>query len=186
MLVVNLFAGPGTGKSTFATRLFSELKVADINSEYVSEYAKSVVWSGDLAKLSDQLYITAKQHQQLFRLNGKVDVAVSDSPLLLGVHYATPYYLGGTYTAMVRELFNQYDNLNIRLIRKKPYRAAGRLQTEEEARGIDRAVQIMLETENIPHITLDGTMDSIPEAIQIIKAALSSRNGSVSTSTYTA
>jgi broad-specificity NMP kinase len=43
-LVVSLFAGPGVGKSTMATGIFSALKFKGIECEYVSEYAKNLVW----------------------------------------------------------------------------------------------------------------------------------------------
>ncbi len=37
---INLFAGPGAGKSTTATWLFSQLKIAGISIELTSEYVK--------------------------------------------------------------------------------------------------------------------------------------------------
>lgn len=41
-LVINFFGGPGCGKSTMASRLFSELKSKGVKCEYVTEYAKDV------------------------------------------------------------------------------------------------------------------------------------------------
>ena len=43
MIVVNLFAGPGSGKSTTCAGLFSKLKLAGIYCEMVLEYAKELV-----------------------------------------------------------------------------------------------------------------------------------------------
>lgn len=42
-IIVNLFAGPGAGKSTGAAYIFSKLKLAGIDCEYVSEFAKDKV-----------------------------------------------------------------------------------------------------------------------------------------------
>lgn len=43
MNVVNLFAGPGSGKSTTAAGIFYILKSEyNINCEYVSEYARYI------------------------------------------------------------------------------------------------------------------------------------------------
>ena len=39
-LLVNLYAGPGAGKSTGAAYIFAKLKMAGVDCEYVSEYAK--------------------------------------------------------------------------------------------------------------------------------------------------
>lgn len=173
LLVVNLFGGPGTGKSTYATRLFSELKMHGVNCEYVSEYAKDLVWDDDLAKLGDQLYVTAKQNRKLMRLIGKVDVAVSDAPLLLGLHYAPPEYLGNVYAALVRNLFADYNNLNIFLTRPpgKVYQPHGRCETEDEARQIDEALLQVLKRGEHPFHVLPATWDSLPAALQMIEDA---------------
>ena len=44
MLVVNLFAGPGRGKSVMSAEVFALLKKRGINCELIQEYAKSRVW----------------------------------------------------------------------------------------------------------------------------------------------
>jgi adenylylsulfate kinase-like enzyme len=41
--VINLFGGPGTGKSTLAAALFTDLKMKGINAELVTEFAKDLV-----------------------------------------------------------------------------------------------------------------------------------------------
>ena len=43
-LIVNLYGGPGCGKSTGAAYLFSKLKMAGVDAEYVPEFAKDKVW----------------------------------------------------------------------------------------------------------------------------------------------
>ena len=44
MIVVNLFAGPGSGKSTTCAGVFAKLKLAGVNCEMALEYAKDKVW----------------------------------------------------------------------------------------------------------------------------------------------
>lgn len=44
MLVINLFGGPSTGKSTTAAEIFVYLKKKKINCEYITEYAKDKTW----------------------------------------------------------------------------------------------------------------------------------------------
>ena len=96
-VVINLFGGPGLGKSTIASGLFYRMKVAGFQVESVTEYAKDVVWDQAPTKFSDQLYITAKQNRKLWRLQDQVEWIVSDSPLLLGLHYAPPDYFPQFY-----------------------------------------------------------------------------------------
>lgn len=49
-LYVNLYGGPGTGKSTGASYIFSKLKLAGVEAELVTEYAKDLVWEAQKAK----------------------------------------------------------------------------------------------------------------------------------------
>ena len=59
MKVINLFAGPGIGKSTTAAGVFWKMKTLGFKVELVTEFAKSLVYASDL-KLNDQLYVFAK------------------------------------------------------------------------------------------------------------------------------
>jgi tRNA uridine 5-carbamoylmethylation protein Kti12 len=51
-VIVNLYAGPGAGKTTCAWEIASRLKKENVSTEYVSEYAKELVWEGNLELLS--------------------------------------------------------------------------------------------------------------------------------------
>lgn len=53
MIVVNLFGAPGVGKSTGAARIFSNLKMAGINAELITEFAKDKVWEENKAVFND-------------------------------------------------------------------------------------------------------------------------------------
>lgn len=53
-LVINLFGGPGAGKSTFCASVFADLKWRDINCEMALEYAKDRVWEGSFNVLENQ------------------------------------------------------------------------------------------------------------------------------------
>lgn len=138
--IVNLYGGPGTGKSTTAADLFALMKWMNVNVELVGEYAKDVTWEGRDHLFKDQLYLLAKQNRRLQRLVGKVDYVVTDSPLLLNKAYVPEDYFPETYKRFVDDLFDSYDNVNVFLKRDKPYHQVGRRQTETEARAIDDQV----------------------------------------------
>ena len=78
MLVVNLFGAPGAGKSTGAAYIFSRLKLAGINAELVTEFAKDKVWEESKAVFQNQAYIFGKQYFRISRVQDKVDVVITD------------------------------------------------------------------------------------------------------------
>jgi nicotinamide riboside kinase len=132
MLVVNFFGAPCAGKSTAASGLHHELKKRYINCELAPEFAKEMVLSDTKALLDDQLLVFAQQNHRLFRLKNKVDIAICDSPLPLSVLYQ-PTGFWRSFPALVRELFESYDSLNIYIERNHPYDPRHRVQTEPEA-----------------------------------------------------
>lgn len=129
--IVNLYAGPGAGKSTTASLIFAEMKLRGYNVELVREYAKDLVWEyNTIPEHVSQLDIFTEQSKRQGILIGKVALIVTDSPLRLSTLYGTPLNL-------VEEEEKKYDSLNIEIVRTKPYQQAGRLQSEDEARKID-------------------------------------------------
>lgn len=85
--VINIYGGPGAGKSTAALQLVAELKKRGINADYVSEYAKELVYAKNFSKLDGSVQNQREIfHEQKSRLDVTlegVEVAVTDAPLLL-------------------------------------------------------------------------------------------------------
>jgi hypothetical protein len=159
-ILVNLFGGPGVSKSTTAAGIFSLLKIHDIDCEYVPEFAKDLVWEDRHKSLKNQLYIFAKQYHRLWRLNGVVDVIITDSPLLFTLVYANDNEMSN-FKPMVVQSYNSFNNLNYLLKRTKKYNPNGRYQDEEGAKKVDKQIIQMLEKYDIPHTELDGDFTAI-------------------------
>ncbi len=136
-LIVNLYGGPGTGKSSMAAAIFSKLKFKDVNCELVPEFAKEMVWEGRFDTLDNQLYITAKQYHRIHRVLGKVKVVITDSPILLGAVYSGDYCLG----ELIKSMHSKLDTYDIFLNRKKKYNPKGRYQSEGEAEALDPIIK---------------------------------------------
>lgn len=156
---INLFGGPGVGKSTTAAAIFVEMKRRNMNVELVTEVAKDFVWEGRMKTLDIQPYVTIKQFRNLYRLKGKVDYVISDSPILLGCIYADKYAptLPASYKQLIVDLHKQEldPSVNIVLERLFDYDSSGRYQSEEEALQLDRDIQNVLDSNNIPSIRWD-------------------------------
>ena len=149
MIVVNLFAGPGSGKSTTCAGVFAKLKLAGVNCEMALEYAKDKVWEESNKVLDDQIYVFGKQLHRIFRLKDKVDVVITDSPILLSIIYDKT---GNKYFSdLVLNQFNNFDNRNYFIERTTVYNPKGRLQTEDEAKEIDKILLDLLKDCNIKY-----------------------------------
>lgn len=168
-IIVNLFAGPGAGKSTGAAYIFSKLKLAGIDCEYVSEFAKDKVWEKNDEVFKNQFYITGKQSFKISRCFGKVDVIITDSPIALGALYA-PVEQPMLRAACLEE-FEKYHryNFNIFINRVKAYNPNGRNQTEGEAKEIDGKTSKFLEDNKIPYIKVDGNEKGYDQVVDLVK-----------------
>ena len=150
MKVINLFGGPGIGKSTMAAGIFYHLKRSGVNCEYVHEEAKEFTWEDRQTTIKCQPYIFAKQMRNLWRIQDKVDVAITDSPILLSLIYADDSW-PFSFEKYVIDQFLDFDNVNIVLTRKKEYSPIGRNQTQDQAKDIDENILYTLKRLNIPY-----------------------------------
>lgn len=158
-ICVNLFAGAGAGKSTCATGIFTLLKHHNINAEYVSEYAKDLAWEERLHIKRNDLDLFTEQAKRQFRLNGKVDVMITDSPILLSSVYQEP--LDELFHAMVMREFKKYNNLNFYIKRVKPYLRIGRAESFNGAKKIDVKVQTLLMDEQVQYEERFGDNETV-------------------------
>lgn len=160
-IVVNFTGGPGCGKSTMATHLFAELKWSGINCEYVSEYCKDKVWEESYKVLDSQIYVFGKQYHKLKRLEDKVDVIITDAPLIHSIIYNKED--GETFNELVLQTFNSFNNINYYIERKKPYNPKGRTQTLEQSKGIDGDIKTILDNHNVEYTIVPGVREQVIE-----------------------
>ncbi len=159
MIVINLFGGPGSGKSTVMAGLFYRLKRKHCNVELASEYAKDLVFSQTLDKIPQE-FIFAEQHRRLQILKDNVDYAISDCPLIL----SHMYYLRTTDPAKnknsaafldyVIATHKCYENFNVLLERPDVFTERGRVNTLEQSKEIDHQIVHLLSQHGFPFITL--------------------------------
>lgn len=172
-LIVNFIGAPGSGKSTLMSAVFAELKSMDVDCELVTEFAKDLVWDERTEDMKDEIYIFAKQNHRIFRVAGKVDVIVTDRPLILTVLYNNRY--GGKNIALnnlVLQEFNKYNNLNFLLDRTKKYNPVGRVQTEAESDDIAISIKAILNANDLKYIEMPGDMKYVNEIVNIIMSKI--------------
>lgn len=162
--VLNLYGGPGTGKSTVAAGVFYTLKMKyGINCEYVQEYAKDKAWEfSGVDKppkvMLAQEYIFANQMFRMRRLIGEVDLIISDSPIVIGLAYMKDDFELPSLRNVVSEAYDMFDNQDVFLIRNKPYNPKGRFQTEDQAKALDSTVMKILNdrSKHFRQVVADG------------------------------
>lgn len=145
---INFFGGPGCGKSTTASWLFSELKLRTISVEYVSEYVK--FWAYQKRKIHkyDQVYLFGKQMQDeyKFMVHGVKNI-VTDSPVLLAAAYAEvngAIEIARSMEEIIKVYDAEYPSLNILLNRGQKQYLGERYQTEDQARAADQLISSYL------------------------------------------
>lgn len=164
-VIVNLMGTPGAGKSTGCAYIFSKLKLAGVNVELITEFAKDKVWEKNQTALDDQLYIFGKQHYKIQRCIGKVDVIVTDSPLIHSVLYNNDKVLGEEFNNLVIKVFKSYNNMNYLINRTKPYNPIGRYQTETQADALKSSIMNILNKYNIKIREKNGDLQSYDEIV---------------------
>jgi len=174
MTNIQLFGGPGTGKSTTASGLFFKMKKMDYKVEYIQEYAKELSYGNDFTKLGDQVLILGEQHHRMHRLKDQVDFLIHDSPFVMGLSYLNddPHVPKDVYAQLITTMFKSYNNINIfleRNIDELTYQEYGRSQNLEQAIEKDTEIKKMLNDNNIPFITVKMGSKSIKKIMKIIK-----------------
>jgi len=167
-LIINCYGGPNAGKSTFSAGLFHKLKTLGVNCELVTEVAKDFTWEENWCALNNQFYTTANQLYRQDRLEGKVDIIITDSPILIGLFYYKPIAqaIDDAFKTLVLETYKRKNNLNILIERMHgKYQQAGRTQTLEQSKQIDNNIQTFLDKEQLPYITATKNRESIDAVI---------------------
>lgn len=175
-LIVNLLAEPGAGKSIAAAYIYSQLKMHGISTEYVTEFAKDKVWEQNEEVFKHQTYMFGKQHYKLARVVGKVDVIITDSPIILSAIYNESEVLGEEFNKVVLNVFNSYNNFNVLLKRDHPYENSGRNQNEKQANEIRKKLINKLDEYNIQYSGCTSSTDMYDTIIEIIKEKVGCRN----------
>jgi hypothetical protein len=161
MQVINLWGGPGCGKSTTAAGLFSLMKMRGHKVELVTEYAKDLTYEQDWDMLNKQELMYPEQLKRQNRLSDQVDFAITDSPLPLNIIYARDELkTDPKFKKLIVDGFNSFDNFNIMLMRVKPYNHYGRKETSDKALEIDHECIHMLEALDTDYHWVRGDEDS--------------------------
>ncbi len=172
MKVINLFGGPGTGKSTLAAAIFVEMKIRGYNVELVTEYAKTAVYENRAKTLKVQPYVFGKQLNYLERVAEQVEWAITDSPIILSSVYDKfygPNYPESFHVSCIEIFKTHYENFNYVLTREHEYVRIGRVQDEDGSKLVHSRVIEMLQANDIPYKEIKACISNVESIINDIQ-----------------
>ena len=175
--LINLFGGPGIGKSGIAAGITYKMKKKHIKVNNPYEFPKRLAWDNNIPAISDQLYVFANQHSGIAECYGKVDYIVIDSPILFSTIYHRYYtkgypaeMYGKVFHDMVIDLHRRYGSINILLERGVTiHNDDERFQNYKQSVEIDTLCKNVLDETRTPYHTVKVGDDSVKDIMKIIK-----------------
>lgn len=177
--IVNIYGGPGAGKSTTAAGVFSQLKLKGINCELVTEYAKDLTYERRHNTLENQIYVFAKQYHRIHRvLSHDVDFIITDSPILLSLAYLQDNSVAAAeFRSLVKAVHESMNTLDYKILRVKPYKKYGRSQNEEEAVSIDTKINELTSFKKEVNGDVDGVDEIVDDIVSLYTLMLRGKVG---------
>ncbi len=162
---INFFGGPGVGKSTLATRVFTMWSQLGRSVAQVPELVKQLVYARRPPQGWDYTLTFAQQlYAEYTPLNYGVQRIVTDSPLLLQCIYAAHHKCPVT-NALVRicnRFEEEYPSVNFLIERHFPYQPEGRFQADEgEALEMDRIIEDLMGCHCIPYTRINPNVSNM-------------------------
>ena len=156
-ILLNFLGASGVGKTSLSAKVFAKLKAEDYDVEYVSEYVKGWAWEGRKISPFDQFYIFGKECHNQSMLFNKVQVIISDSPVMLATFYHLYYNQDNSLSAPCHYFYERaVKNFNIIpvnffLPRRKEYNPNGRFQTKEQSDELALMLKDWLDMDGYPY-----------------------------------
>jgi len=170
-LVINLWGGPGSGKSTLAANLFGEMKAKEYNVELVREWVKLWAYEGRDLHFTNQTIVFGHQVEEETSFYGKVDVLITDCPLLISAFYEQVNQGTNHLLPAAKAIVDQAESegvtyWNLFLKRQWKYQTEGRWQDEEKAKALDGEMIKFLKKNKIPYENITSVEDVMIEMLQ--------------------
>jgi hypothetical protein len=175
---INLYGGPGVGKSALAAWLYANLIRVDCEVELVNEWIKSWAWQNIKPQGCDQIYVLAKQlRREEIVLRQGVSI-ITDSPLALQLAYASIDFPDIHYalSLLVKHFDLTYNNnIDVFIQRDEniPYKQSGRYHNLADAIKMDKIIKHQIAGKDI--VTLNGPEMNKNILFDIIKQKITSK-----------
>ena len=164
-VLINIYGGPAAGKSTVAAGLFYELKKKGYDCGLVTEMATELVYDEAFNVMNDQIYLFGEQWHRTFRMLGKVDFIVTDSPLLMNIVYNS--VKDEDFDKFIYSRIHKLKSLDFFINRSDVFSEVGRIHNLEQSKEVDKTIKELAKNNDIKLIELEQE-NSITEIVKIV------------------
>lgn len=149
---INLFGGPGVGKTTLAAQVFAELRRQKVVCSLVPEWIKTWAYQGRPIRGFDQVFSFSNQLHMEEEAIRYTNLIITDSPLFLQCMYSDKHApIVSTYLWDIAITFEScYPSINFFVQRSGGYESHGRYESEVQALEMDDYIISQLKARNIP------------------------------------
>lgn len=173
--LINLIGSPSCGKTTMAALIFGEMKLLGESIEYVQEYVKKLVWLKEFDKMNNQHSVSTHQYRLFKEIEGHVEFIITDGALLNGLYYNrnNPDNVSDVKKTedAITKYHSEFHNINIFVNRGNfPYEQAGRIQTEAEAKEVEKELKNILKELDVKFVEFNSGKETVNQIIAYIKS----------------
>jgi predicted ATPase len=172
-VVVEIYGGPGTGKTTFSAELYGALKRTGLHVTLVTEEATTCIQANDMVGLTCQAYLLGASARRLRQVATSYDVVVMEAPLLLNPVYDRDR--SPALRALAEEEHRRYRNLPLLLspLPREQFTTAGRVHDADSAATQHQAIETYLEALGINPVRLpaERTPELRESVVQLVQSA---------------
>ena len=164
-ILINIYGGPGAGKSTTAAGVFYELKMIGYDCGLVTEMATELVYDEAFNVMNDQIYLFGEQWHRTFRMLGKVDFIVTDSPLLMNIVYNR--FKDEEFDKFIYSRIHKLKSLDFFINRSDAFSEVGRIHNLEQSKELDKTIKNLAKKNDIALIEVEQE-NSVSKIVSVI------------------
>jgi hypothetical protein len=165
-LVINLIAGPCSGKSTVSAELFARLKKMNVSCELVPEYIKDRIYEENNTITKDQIALFGMEHYGLTTKLGKVKVIIHDGSFLNNIIYNNEN--NPELEQLVISEYFKFNNLDFFIKRGNiEFQTYGRIHNLQQSLALDDNIKSVYKKCGVKYIEVDAG-DAVDKMIPII------------------
>lgn len=165
-LIINLIAGPCSGKSTISAELFARLKKMGIKCELVPEFIKEEIYKENKTIINRQITIFGNQYYSIINKLGKVDCIIEDGSFINNIIYNCED--NPEFNALVISEYKKLNNLTFFIDRGTiPFETYGRIHDKEQSYELDNKIKEVFDRYDCEYIIVESR-DAVDKIVPIV------------------